>query len=218
MLRPLLVLGIAALVAMNVAMAATLTCTSFVGGSLQYGCQITKSNFYVGPGDEWPGAPNFLVMLEDRSTNDPGNLIQGGTGKTFARSLIVADKGDAPEIAIREAGPDNSQWTDWAAAPVEPGKNLGTIYWQAFGKTSAGTNGWWTGNGNNGRQVSLYARSCGQMTAQNRAGEFYIATSQLNNPGNPVPRINVNCDGKIRMNFGGSWKTLSVSNGFVKAN
>lgn len=195
-------------------------CKSFYPGwAFKYSCEDKQAGLYIGRGDEWKGAPDFYFSMEDLSNSSGANkYLQWGTPKLGVRSLMLADIGDAPDLAIRRAGPDNAPYNG-VGAPTEPGTNLGNIYWQSYGGTyfDNAQYGWWPGNGHNGRAAMIYARTCGFQTKDARAGEIYIATSPNGNPGDPVDKLRINCAGDIQIKFGGAWKTLTIKDGFVKA-
>jgi hypothetical protein len=195
----------------------------FPGWSLHWACSDqSRKTVYFGRGDEWGGAPDFLMSLEDLSTNDAGNLLQWGTPKLGVRSLVIADKGDAVDLILRRAGPDNSNYNDQNVGIVTGGQNIGTIYWQGYGGSvipNSGGKSWMPGNGNNGRVASIYAKTCSDQTATSRSGELFLNTSPQNNAGNPVVMMRLNCAGKVMVNFGGTLRALTRrSDGVVVAN
>src|SRR5512143_1774777 len=85
---------------------------------LKYACQVLfTGNIYVGRGTEWPGCPDFLLTFENINTQDD-DYLWAGEG-LLTRKLILGDKGDAVDLALRRAGPDGSSDTDQNATNLE---------------------------------------------------------------------------------------------------
>src|SRR5512146_1602753 len=111
------------------------------GRTLQWAENVFRGNLYAGRQDEWPGVPELIVVCEDVNTSDD-RYLWAGSGKTCMRGLIVADKGDACDVILRRAGPDNSKYNDQNEDIVRSGSVIGTIYWQAWGGAQGGGNYW----------------------------------------------------------------------------
>ena len=125
----------------------------------------TVLNGHVLGGDPtvWPGAPDLFFRSKDWGGSTLP--LDDGTPKLYVRSLVLTDKGDAIDLAIRRAGPDNSPKSG-APEVVHPGVNLGEIYWQAWGGSSLSPQGYWkAGKRGNGRVAAIYARADGPQTA-----------------------------------------------------
>lgn len=148
-----------------------------------------------GRPDVWPGAPDFLCRQTTRGPG-PEHPLQDGTPKCYARSMILGDIGDAPDLVLRRAGPDNA--SPWAEpAPVAPGTAIGGLYWQAWGGRCDGTQGYWAGCGANGRNAQIFARAEGEQTGASRAGSLHLATTPHGNPGEPIERLVILPDGRV---------------------
>ena len=148
----------------------------------------------------WPGAPDFLLRMDGKLANWP--LSGDGTPKFYARSAILSDIGDSPDLVLRRAGPDNSA-PDATPAPLEPGANIGTLYWQGWGGRCKGdphSYGFNAGCGNNGRNAAIYARAIGEQSGHSRAGSLHFATTPKGNPGEPIVRIEITADGEVLVN------------------
>ena len=164
-----------------------------------------------GRGGVWPGAPDFLLRMDSALANWP--LSADGTPKLYARSAIFTDIGDAPDLALRRAGPDNA---GPAAAPValKSNVNIGALYWQSWGGRCKGDShpaGFTAGCRNDGRNAAIYARTVGDQTGKNRAGSLHLATTPVGNPGNPIDRIEIASTGEVVINPDQLPVTLRVS-------
>lgn len=185
---------------------------------VQYACQVLfNGNAYIGRGDEWPGCPDFLMCFENINTSDDVYMWPSN-GKLFTRSLVLGEKGDAVDLVIRKAGPDNSKYNDMTEAPVKDGENIGALYWQTWGGAQGGGNYWTPRNGHEGRLVSIRCRAVGDQTATSRAGRLQIGVTPKGAT-DPVDRLEITDQGVLRYNFPGKgWRKLTVdSKGFVRA-
>ena len=155
----------------------------------------TVLNGHVLGGDPavWPGAPDLFFRSKDWGGSTLP--LDDGTPKLYVRSLVLTDKGDAVDLAIRRAGPDNSPKSG-APKVVHPGVNLGQIYWQAWGGSSLSPQGYWkAGKGGNGRVAAIYARADGPQTAVSRPGKICLATTPSGKGGSPVERFCIDNEG-----------------------
>jgi len=162
-----------------------------------------------GSTDVWPGAPDFMLRMDKRLATWP--LSDDGTPKFYARSGIFSDIGDAPDLVLRRAGPDNAS-KDGTPVPLEPGTNIGTLYWQSWGsRCENDRNGFNAGCGNNGRNAAIFARTLGQQTGSSRAGSLHLATTPEGNPGEPLVRIEITAGGDVVIGPDHDPVTLRVS-------
>src|SRR5688572_13318788 len=150
---------------------------------------------FAGRTNVWPGAPDFLLTQENRYWGR-GPLGHEGTPKLYTRSLVLTDKGDTPDLAIRRAGPDRSA-PDGEPEAVPADQGLGTIYWQAWGRNCYGGQGWYAGCGGFGRVAEIWASTVGEQTAASRAGALHFNTTPLASPGNSSRRFTMNEDGQF---------------------
>ena len=112
---------------------------------------------------------------------------------------MFSDIGDAPDLALRRAGPDKAKATA-RPVPLPPGTTIGMLYWQAWGGRCAQSSerfGFFAGCGNNGRNAAIYSRAVGQQTGYSRAGSLYFATTPKGNPGEPIDRLVIAADGSV---------------------
>jgi hypothetical protein len=150
--------------------------------------QVFKEGAFLlkGRTTVWPGAPDFLLRTDKKDANWP--LSDDGTPKFYARSAILSDIGDAPDLALRRAGPDNST-ADGTPAQLQPDVNIGTLYWQAWGgrcQEDPQGYGFKSGCGNNGRNAAIYARTIGTQTGDSRAGSLHLATTPVTQGTEPL--------------------------------
>ena len=156
----------------------------------------------AGRTDVWAGAPDFYLSQENRYWGG-GPYGHEGTPKLYTRSLVLTDKGDTPDLAIRRAGPDMSGPSGEPEA-VPGGSGLGTIYWQAWGRNCYGGYGWYAGCGGFGRVAEIWASTVGEQTAASRAGALHFNTTPLESPGNSVRRFSMNEKGQFVAFSGGT--------------
>lgn len=170
-----------------------------------------EGHYYVGRPNVWMGAPDFFYRNDYRYDGAKGPLDSDGTPKFYTRSLYLADIGDAPDLGLRRAGPDNA--TPYSKpAPLGPDVNIGTIYWQAWGeRCEPEQEGWYSGCGNMGRNAQIYVRTRGKQTKSSKAGSLIFAVTPYNNPGNPVDRVEINEMGQVVLQQNGSAKQPSIS-------
>lgn len=150
-----------------------------------------------GRRDVWPGAPDFLLRMTKDDAVFP--LNGDGSPKFYARSGMFSDIGDAPDLALRRAGPDNADPTAKPAS-LAPRTTIGTLYWQAWGGRCAQSKeafGFFAGCGNNGRNAAIFARAESKQTGYSRAGSLHFATTPKGNPGEPVDRLEIASDGSV---------------------
>lgn len=160
---------------------------------------VLRGQFLVGRADAWPGAPDFFCRQSNTQSlvNHP---LADGTPKCYARSLVLADIGDAPDLVLRRAGPDNADYNA-SPEPILAGAYLGGLYWQAWGeRCERGQYGYWSGCGGNGRTALIYSRSVGAQTGTSRAGSLHFATTPLENNGSPIDRLVLSDDGRVIIN------------------
>ena len=153
-----------------------------------------------GRSDVWPGAPDFLLRMDKQFAAWP--LSDDGTPKLYARSVVITDIGDTPDLALRRAGPDDAA-PNSDPAPVPAGTDIANLYWQAWGgrcASDAHDYGFYSGCDNLGRNASIFARTVGEQTGTSRAGNLYLATTPEGNPGKPIPRIAITSEGEILVN------------------
>jgi hypothetical protein len=102
-----------------------------------------------------------------------------------ARKVYVGDVGDPPDLALRRAGPDNAPF-DAQPGQLEPGTNIGTIYWQARTPT-----GW------DERNAQIYAVAQGVQTSTTAGGSLHLATTPLAGAPYPRDRLVIEPDGTL---------------------
>jgi hypothetical protein len=170
---------------------------------------VLSGQLLVGRADAWPGAPDFFCRQSDSQSlvNHP---LADGTPKCYVRSLVIADIGDAPDLILRRAGPDNANYNA-SPRPVPEGTYLGGIYWQAWGeRCEPGQSGYWSGCGGNGRTALIYSRSVGNQTGTSRAGSLHFGTTPLQNNGSPLDRLVLTEDGRVIINTLAGMKEVEI--------
>lgn len=158
---------------------------------------VFEGNVYIGRPDAWQGAPDFLWRYQEARPTDYNHPNSFGSPKLHVRSLVTADLGDPPDIIMARAGPGTAMYNG-EPLPTEPTSALGSLQWMAWGGRCDEGYGWRPGCFNQGRNAHIYARSIGEQTGQSRAGELFLGTAPLGNPGNPLNRIQIMADGEIR--------------------
>jgi hypothetical protein len=152
-----------------------------------------------GRTDAWEGAPDFFCR-QSESHSDVIHPLADGTPKCYAKGMVLGDIGDAPDLVLRRAGPDDAPHNA-GPQPVSEGTSLGTLYWQAWGeRCEPGKHGFWSGCGGNGRTAQIYSRTAGEQTATSRAGSLHLATTPVGNNGEPQDRLVITPDGRIILN------------------
>lgn len=156
----------------------------------------------VGRMDAWPGAPDFFVSVEDRHWGQTGPLDADGTPKVFARSLVLADLGDTPDLVLRRANAVEG-WARYNGTPsvVNDGEGLGTLYWQTWGANCAGY-GWRSCTGHS-RVAGINAVAVGAQTDTSRAGKLCFYTSSPNTKDSGTQRMCLTENGLLAMAAGG---------------
>jgi hypothetical protein len=163
----------------------------------------------AGRTDSWAGAPDFFC----RQSTSHGEVIHplaDGTPKCYAKGMVLGDIGDAPDLVLRRAGPDNATYN---ASPesIGEGTSLGTLYWQAWGnRCEPGQYGFWPGCGGLGRTAQIYSRTAGAQTGTSRAGSLHFATTPPANNGNPVDRLVITPEGKVVLNTLAGMKEIEI--------
>lgn len=157
-----------------------------------------------GRADAWPGAPDLL--FRNTVTLPPcTHFLCDGSPKLYARSLLLGEIGDGPDLALRRAGPDGAPYNTTEPAAVPSGTSLGPIYWMAYGGKYGGGLAWNPAEGGGpssvGRNAQIYAKAVNAQTATNRAGEFFIGTTPPGNPGNPIDRFRITAAGRTCIFF-----------------
>lgn len=171
---------------------------------------VLTGQLLVGRPDAWPGAPDFFCRQSTTSASEVNHPLADGSPKCYARSLVLADIGDAPDLVLRRAGPDNANYNA-SPVPVPSGTYLGGLYWQAWGgQCTPGRYGYWTGCGGNGRNAFIYAVSVGEQTGASRAGSLHLATTPLGNNGSPEDRLVLSDDGRVIINTLAGMKTVEI--------
>jgi hypothetical protein len=171
---------------------------------------IISGHLLVGRADGWPGAPDFFCRESTSNATRESHPLADGTPKCYAKGMVLGDIGDAPDLVLRRAGPDNAHYND-APSPVAPDTTLGGLYWQAWGsRCEPGQYGFWSGCGGNGRTAEIYSRTAGEQTGTSRAGSLHLATTPLGNNGNPVDRMVISHDGRITLNTAVGMRDVEV--------
>src|SRR6266498_4904700 len=170
---------------------------------------VLTGQLLAGRTDAWPGAPDFFC----RQSTIPSNVrhpLADGSPKCYMRSLIIGDIGDAPDLGLRRAGPDNANYNA-SPVPVDPGTYLGGLYWQAWGgRCEPGQYGYWSGCGGNGRTAIIYSRSIGAQTGTSRAGDLHLGTTPVGNNGSPEDRLVLSADGRVIINTLAGLKEIEI--------
>jgi hypothetical protein len=170
---------------------------------------VLTGQLLVGRTDAWPGAPDFFCR-QSNSQSNVNHPLADGTPKCYARSMVLADIGDAPDLVLRRAGPDNTDYNA-SPAPIPGGTNLGGLYWQAWGeRCERGQYGYWSGCGGNGRTAVIYSRTVGDQTGTSRAGSLHFATTPLENNGDPIDRLVISHDGRVIINTLAGMKEIEL--------
>ena len=170
---------------------------------------VLTGQLLAGRSDAWPGAPDFFCRQSTTASNIRHPLADGSP-KCYVRSLIIGDIGDAPDLALRRAGPDNANYNA-SPAPVGPGTYLGGLYWQTWGgRCETGQYGYWSGCGGNGRNAIVYSRSVGAQTGTSRAGSLHLATTPVGNNGSPEDRLVLSDDGRVIINTLAGMKQIEI--------
>ena len=170
---------------------------------------VWTGQFLVGRADAWPGAPDFFCRQSstESTVNHP---LADGTPKCYARSLVLGDIGDAPDLVLRRAGPDGADYNSSPEA-VPSGTYLGGLYWQAWGaQCDPARYGYWSGCGGNGRTALIYSRSVGEQTGTSRAGSLHLATTPVGNNGSPEDRLVLSADGRVIINTLAGMKEIEI--------
>jgi hypothetical protein len=176
--------------------------------ALKLGTVLT-GQLLVGRTDAWPGAPDFFCRQSTTASNVDHPLADGSP-KCYLRSLVIGDIGDAPDLALRRAGPDNANYNA-SPAPVDSGAYLGGVYWQAWGgRCEPGRYGYWSGCGGNGRTAIIYSRSVGAQTGTSRAGSLHLGTTPPGNNGSPEDRLVLSEDGRVIINTLAGMRTIEL--------
>jgi len=170
---------------------------------------VLTGQLLVGRTDAWPGAPDFFCR-QSSTESAVIHPLADGTPKCYARSLVLGDIGDAPDLVLRRAGPDGADYNA-SPAPVPGGTYLGGLYWQAWGaRCEPGQYGYWSGCGGNGRTALIYSRSVGDQTGTSRAGSLHLATTPMGNNGNPTDRLVLSEDGRVIINTLAGMKEIEI--------
>jgi len=160
---------------------------------------VLRGHLLWGRTEGWAGAPDFFC----RQSNSQSNVLHplaDGTPKCYAKGMVLADIGDAPDLVLRRAGPDGADFSG-RPQPVPSGTALGTLYWQAWGtRCEPEQSGFWSGCGGNGRTAQIYSRASGDQTGTSRAGSLHLATTPAGNNGEPIDRLVITADGRIILN------------------
>jgi len=170
---------------------------------------VFTGQLLVGRPDAWPGAPDFFCR-QSTTASPVNHPLADGSPKCYARSMVLGDIGDAPDLVLRRAGPDNANYNA-APEPVPAGTYLGGLYWQAWGgRCEPGQYGYWSGCGGNGRTALIYSRSAGDQTGSSRAGSLHLATTPLGNDGSPLDRLVLSDDGRVIINTLAGMKEIEI--------
>jgi len=171
---------------------------------------VLTGQLLAGRTDAWPGAPDFFCRQSTTSSSNVNHPLADGSPKCYARSLVLGDIGDAPDLVLRRAGPDNANYNA-SPAPVDSGTYLGGLYWQTWGgRCEAGQYGYWTGCGGNGRNALIYSRSVGIQTGTSRAGSLHLATTPVGNNGSPEDRLVLSEDGRVIINTLAGMRAIEI--------
>lgn len=95
------------------------------------------------------------------------------TDKTYTTSLMVAERNDAPDVAIRRANGEMNALTE-----VLPNEMIGAIYWQSWG-----TNGDFAATHTSphyGRGVQLHGRAIDAQTSTSRSARLVAGSTKAN--------------------------------------
>ena len=112
--------------------------------------------------------------------------------------MVLGDIGDAPDLVLRRAGPDDAAYRP-AAAELPEWTTLGTLSWQAWGeRCEHGQEGFWSGCGGNGRTARIYSRTAGEQSGTSPHGWYlHLGTTPVGNNGDPIDRFVITPDGRI---------------------
>src|SRR5262245_54651328 len=80
--------------------------TPFVPSGDSRPATVLHGYLFGGDPTVWPGAPDLFFRSKDWGGS--ALPLDDGTPKLYVRSLVLTDKGDSVDLAIRRAGPDNS--------------------------------------------------------------------------------------------------------------
>jgi len=171
---------------------------------------VLPGQVLAGRLDAWAGSPDFFCRQSVSDDVDVMHPLADGTPKCYAKGMVLGDIGDAPDLVLRRAGPDRQAYNG-DPAPVPGGVSLGGLYWQAWGgRCEPGQYGYWSGCGGMGRTAQIYSRTVGEQTAKSRAGSLHLATTPLNNNGNPVDRIVITEEGRVILNTLAGMKEIQI--------
>ena len=171
---------------------------------------VMTGQLLVGRKDACPGAPDFFCRQSNTQASLVNHPLADGTPKCYMRSLVIGDIGDAPDLVLRRAGPDNADYTA-SPQPVPSDTYLGGLYWQAWGgRCEPGQYGYWSGCGGNGRTALIYSRSIGAQTGTSRAGTLHFATTPPENNGSPIDRLVLTHDGRVIINTLAGMKEIEL--------
>src|SRR4051812_41319414 len=171
---------------------------------------VLTGQLLAGRTDAWPGAPDFFCRQSTTSSSNVNPPLADGSPKCYARSLVLGDIGDAPDLVLRRAGPDNANYNA-SPAPVLSRTYLGGLYWQAWGgQCEQGRYGYWSGCGGNGRNAFIYSLSVGAQTGTSRAGSLHLATTPIGNNGSPEDRLVLSDDGRVIINTLAGMKEIEI--------
>lgn len=112
--------------------------------------EIFDQEIYFGrSGQPWSGVQDFYV--------DPNDFA------VKMRKVQIQDIGDPPDLGLGRAGPDGAPFDHRSPEAVQPGQNLGTIYWRGYEGPEIG---WGR------RSAQIYARYHEQAS-----GSLHLATA-----------------------------------------
>jgi hypothetical protein len=177
---------------------------------------VLEGHVFAGTNDGWIGAPDFLL---EAGICVPSGAIHpncDGTPKLHVRGLLTRDVNDSPDLAVGRAEfrdpngmactPPHDGPTNCLPIDLPTGTPIGGWVWQAYGRRTDGSFGWWTydppaANYGQGRIAHIYAKTAGVQAVNSRPGTLLLGATPVNNPGNPVDRLAVMPDGRVCIYF-----------------
>jgi hypothetical protein len=144
---------------------------------------VLEGHVFAGTNDGWIGAPDFLL---EAGICVPSGAIHpncDGTPKLHVRGLLTRDVNDSPDLAVGRAEfrdpngmactPPHDGPTNCLPIDLPTGTPIGGWVWQAYGRRTDGSFGWWTydppaANYGQGRIAHIYAKTAVETVEADR--------------------------------------------------
>lgn len=145
-----------------------------------------EGNVFMGPNEM---ARDYVdnFNLYESTPFVPDFAYRADTRRIYSRSLVLAEQGDSPDIAIGRVGPDNA-YPVAAPAGIPAGTRLGGIYFR----------GWMREGGFNNRVAEISSYASEALTERGAGGVLRLATTSIGTH-SLTPRMVLDADGGIRV-------------------